>query len=140
MKKIDKSPLNEFNFGEHIRLKSHAIPIEQIKYEYKAYKPLIDEIEEKSSLEMIWYLIKNAGTILKIVYYVLKFRESIIMGKADFKTTLTSIIQALVLILGLIGVSVAPDLQAEIISVGAGIYAVVEAIKGYFTKDKEPNE
>jgi hypothetical protein len=36
------------------------------------------------------------------------------------------------------GLNIHPELQTTILSTATGIYAIIEAVKGFFTKDKEP--
>lgn len=56
---------------------------------------------------------------------------------SDFKTTAASIIQAVILLLSLLGINVAPELQPTILTVATSLYALVGIVKGMFTKDKE---
>ena len=54
----------------------------------------------------------------------------------DFKTTITSIIGSLLLILGIFGVNLAPESKDLIITIIVSVYALINLLKGYFTKDK----
>ena len=87
--------------------------------------------------EMVWFLVKQPVTVIKFIMSILTVID-LIREKtmSDFKTTAASIIQALILLLTLLGVQVAPELKDLLITVAVSGYALVGVIKGYFTKDK----
>jgi len=55
----------------------------------------------------------------------------------DPKTTITGIAQAVVAILGVIGIHVSPEQQNNIVAGTLALLGVLSAIKGHYTKDKE---
>jgi len=113
----------------------------KIEYEYIEpqinYKSMVEELAEPSTWEKIWIILKNAPKILHLIYIIITIKENIM---TNAKTTITAVVQGLVIILSIFGISIAPEMQAEIVSVGAGLYAIVGMIKGYFTKDKDKDE
>jgi len=89
--------------------------------------------------ELIWFILKQPITIIKLVVKILTIINSLKdRTMKDFKTTALSILQALVLLGSLFGVQVAPELQTTIITLATSAYAVLGAIKGFFTKDSIP--
>jgi len=54
----------------------------------------------------------------------------------DFKTTLTGVLKAGAILLGLVGITVSPENQKAIVEGVMAAYAVLEAIHGYVQKDK----
>lgn len=54
----------------------------------------------------------------------------------DSKTTITGLLKAGAVLLGLAGITVSPENQEAIVKGALATWAVLEAIHGYFTKDK----
>jgi len=54
----------------------------------------------------------------------------------NFKTTLSGILKAGAILLGLIGIQVSPENQKAIVEGVMAVYAILEAVHGYVGKDK----
>ena len=137
MKKITKSPYVKQDYI--IKLKKADIPAQIPEYKFKKYWGMINEVEETGTFDQIWFIIKNMPKILKLVYWVVKIKKGIksMADKKDFKTTITGIIKAVTLVLGLLGVSLSPENQEIIITAAVSIYGLIEVIQGWFMKDKD---
>lgn len=86
-------------------------------------------------LDMAWLLIKKAPALIKGFYIIYSSIERFKM--ADLKTTILGIVQGVLVVLGVIGVNVSPESTTTILTAIGSIFAVIEIIKGWFTKDKE---
>ncbi len=53
----------------------------------------------------------------------------------DSKTTIASIIQAVIAVLGIFGYALSPENKEAIVEAGIGLYVAVGIVKGLFTKD-----
>lgn len=86
-------------------------------------------------LDMAWLLIKKAPALIKGFYIIYSSIERFKM--ADLKTTILGIVQGILVVLGVIGINVSPESTTTILTAIGSIFAAIEIIKGWFTKDKE---
>lgn len=86
-------------------------------------------------LDMAWLLIKKAPALIKGIFIIYQSIERFKMS--DLKTTILGIIQGLIVIAGVLGVNISPDSTQTIVTFVGSLFALVEVIKGWFTKDKE---
>ncbi len=136
---IEKSKIvkNIYNYLEQPNLAVRTrILYEQDKNSFEIFKKLEPktEYEKLSFYETFRMLIEMSPKIFKVLYYLIIMLRKIDMK--DFKTTITSIIGSLLLILGIFGVNLAPESKDLIITIIVSVYALINLLKGYFTKDK----
>ncbi len=89
-------------------------------------------------LDMAWLVIKKAPALIKGIYIIYSSFERFKMSN-DLKTTIMSVIQGLLIILGVFGVNISPENTEIILQFVGTLYAVLTMIKGWFTNkpDKE---
>jgi len=89
-------------------------------------------------LDMAWLVIKKAPALIKGIYIIYSSFERFKMSN-DLKTTIMSVIQGILVILGVFGVSISPENTEIILQFVGTLYAVLTMIKGWFTNkpDKE---
>jgi hypothetical protein len=84
----------------------------------------------------VW-LIRNSSKFTQLLSIIVTL---ILKGKSmfkDWKTTITSIVKAIIIILTIIGIQISPEQQELILTTALSIYAVIEVIGGWFSKDKD---
>jgi len=89
--------------------------------------------------KIVWKILKSPIKTIKAIYYFVTIIKDIKMSK-DLKTTITAIIKAVLIVLGIFGINVSPESSQVIMTAILSIYALIEIIQGWFTKDKEKNE
>ena len=89
-------------------------------------------------LDMAWLVIKKAPALIKGIYIIYSSFERFKMSN-DLKTTIMSVIQGILVILGVFGVSISPENTELILQFVGTLFAVLTMIKGWFTNkpDKE---
>lgn len=89
-------------------------------------------------LDMAWLVIKKAPALIKGIYIIYSSFERFKMSN-DLKTTIMSVVQGILVILGVFGVSISPENTEIILQFVGTLFAVLTMIKGWFTNkpDKE---
>lgn len=91
-------------------------------------------------LDMAWLVIKKAPALIKGIYIIYSSFERFKMSN-DLKTTIMSVIQGILVILGVFGVSISPENTEIILQFVGTLFAVLTMIKGWFTnKPDKPKE
>ncbi len=91
-------------------------------------------------LDMAWLVIKKAPALIKGIYIIYSSFERFKMSN-DLKTTIMSVIQGILVILGVFGVSISPENTELILQFVGTLFAVLTMIKGWFTnKPDKPKE
>ena len=102
------------------------------------YKPLIYTIHEKSLFQIVFYLVRKAPEILKLLYYVLTLKDSVMTDK---KTTIVATVKVAIriiaLILGIFAITIPESVEVAVPIVVLGIAEIFSWIQGLLSKDKD---
>lgn len=82
-------------------------------------------------------LVSKSVKYIELIYIVVKL---LLKGRDMFKdpkTTITAIVKFIVIVLSLIGINLLPEQQDTILQFGLALYALIQLIQGWFTKDTE---
>jgi len=112
-------------------------------YVEKQMTKLSEELDTPTKWEMIIFLVKNAFKILEIVYNIYQLINGVKEMNPDKKTTILGYLKStLILLLTIFASTKIKDIDGfvQIIIAAVGtVWAVVEAIMGYFTnKEAKP--
>lgn len=136
MKTIEKSDIDPIGFSKPWV----STPIIDYKLiDMTNINQLAEEIayneNKKSIWEIVWWLVKQGPSVIKLIYYVIKIKDTYM---TDPKTTIMSIVQVIVLVLTVLGIKIDPEQSTLFVTAGVSLYSLVILIKGWFTKDATP--
>jgi hypothetical protein len=101
----------------------------------------IKEGKFRLSITSLFYdivkLVSNSGKYIELLYIIVKL---LLKGRNMFrdpKTTITAIVKFVVIVLSLIGINLLPEQQDTILQFGLALYALIQLIQGWFTKDTD---
>lgn len=90
------------------------------------------QMSDSNALDIALLLTEVNPSLLRLFYLFTQYKAKFM---TDAKTTITSIVQACVLVGGLVGYQISPASSQVIITVVVSLYSVLGVVKGLFTKD-----